>query len=218
MDPVTALTIGSLLVNLGGNIFSRPKKRNFNANKIFPSIKQGVLESTEAITAPIRQNAGEAATARGLTGGAAAQVVAQAEAPVRAAATQRLSDTWTQLKLQEEQSRYQDSQNQRDWWGQMFGDIASGGAALASGITQRKNDDKLLSILSGDAGGLSGSGGAQKPSGNTLGLFGGKPMLKTKQGVGGLNAMSFMQTPKRRNVRNQFSNPFSFGLGEFNRE
>ena len=215
MDPILALTIGSLLVNTAGNLFSKPAKRNFNANKIFPNIKQGVLENTEAVTAPIRMNAGEAASARGLTGGAAAQVVAQAEAPVRTAANQKLTDIWSQLKIQEEQSRYQDRQDQRAWVGSIFGDVAGGGAALASGMIQQKYDDKLIAILSGDTGGATGQ--AQKPASTVGGLFGGpKPILKTKQGGGGMNAASFMQTPKRRRIANQYSNPFNLlGIGEY---
>jgi hypothetical protein len=215
---LAALTIGSSLLNLGGNLLSRPKRRRFDAAKIFPGIRQGILQNVEAVTSPIRQSAGQSAEARGLTGGAGAQVVAQAEAPVRAQAQSDLSSAWTQLKLQEEQSRYEDEMAQRQWRGQLFGDLAGAAGAVASGMVQQQYDDKLLGILSG------GGQTAGQPAGGRL--FGIKPpSLQSPQsrqaiggglkgGIYGKNGISFMQTPKRRRVANQYDPLQIFGLGQ----
>lgn len=238
--PALALALGSLGLNLAGNIINKPQEPEFDIEKLMALLRESEAKNLSATTSSIAQTAGQNASARGLDGGAAAQIITQAQAPAVANSAASLNNTYADL-LQKKMAMKNDYRNQKaQWLGGLFNDAA--GAVSTYGAYSAENDSlsklqkifgidnqtpkeepktmtsstgqTLYKLRSGGYGGLD-SGGASGPDdfvGNTPRKVGGQ------QGGGGLpNAYGKFSGFElfRKQFGDRWQSPFDLKLNQF---
>ena len=224
MDPATILMIASLATNLAGNVAGRPKKSKFNADKIFKALQNAEGQSLEAQLSTLRQTVGENSALRNLSGGAAAQIMAQAESGPRAASASRLASALADLKMKEAIIKDNDRNSQSQWLQGILGDAAGGMGAFAGALNAQKQNKSMMDLYKSalTLDGTPGKAAANSSPIKSMNLLGGSP-LSTKSNAslgtalggkvkgGGTNAIaSFMPYRSRNRLEvghNQWNKP-----------
>ena len=138
-------------VNVIGNLLSRPSKdTGYDPNRIFALIRQKMLAETEKQAERARSTSSLAAQARGLTGGASAQVMGEAEGPIREAVAPALSELWANILEKSAALKEAQKERRRQWTQDFAGDIGSAAAGIGAFLQAQKNakelQDKLTSL------------------------------------------------------------------------
>ena len=149
MDPLTLLAIGSAISSIIGRTLERPKRPSTDWANIQRNLEAGIQRRISGEATGAQQQAGQIAASRGLTGGAAAQVVAQSGAPVRAAGEAEMMRIGADIMRAQGQERDAYNQRKSEWGAGMLGDVAEGLGGLAGMLAQRKNLEAIYEILSG---------------------------------------------------------------------
>ncbi len=153
LDDALAAAIASSLLGTGGNflgrLLSRPKRDEYDLDTqaIMAALSKYVNRGAATEAGMAGQAAAEAGTAQGVTGGAMGQIVSSAQAPVYAAAEDRLAGAASDLEFEKQnrlrQYRSDRRQSNADLWGGTIGDVA-GGLGAWSAISARDDAIKKL--------------------------------------------------------------------------
>ena len=154
MDP---MTIAYLLSGAGGatsllgNIFAKPQETTFDPQQIIRMIEASYGRRLSSQAGSARRRAGIGAEARGMRGGAAAQIVEQAEAPLRASFESAIPQISADLFAKKSMLDDQYNANKSDWLKNIFGDLGGTMGAIGGAVGQREMmNDLLKKLLSGE--------------------------------------------------------------------